>query len=72
MAGPEARDFFIVSEWGRRDPAEDLVENTLSSALQRHIIMIKFKGYVLNGLYSILEQFASSQHYFEYQCFRIR
>ena len=41
MAGPEARDFFTVSEWERRDPAEDPVANSISSALQKPIIVIK-------------------------------
>ena len=39
--------FFTVSEWGRRDPAEDPVANSMSSALQKHIIVIKCKGCVL-------------------------
>ena len=41
--------FFTVSEWGRRDPAEDPVANSMLSALQKPIIIIKcyYKGCVL-------------------------
>ena len=38
--------FFTVSEWGRRDPAEDHVTNWMSSGLQRHTMVINFKGFV--------------------------
>ena len=41
MAGPEARDFFTVSDWGRRDPTEYPVANSMSSVLQKPIIVIK-------------------------------
>ena len=46
MAGPEARDFFTVSEWARRDPAEDHVAKSMSNGLLRHTLYTESFGHV--------------------------